>query len=179
MSNLAQPQEEKYSAMLSSIIFNARRLHHGVYCLGPNKDSPSLPGDGGLSHGAILLAVMVDALGAIFHLLVETVEVFRTDSSQIIDGMMEPESKVSRYGEEARQLLEKARDQLIREADGIASAYSIGPVVTPEAITITILQRLVAGVFRSGSVEIIGLYEECLEYLVNRTPSPTTIEFRR
>ena len=166
--------------MLSSIIFNARRLHHGVYCLGPNKDPlPSMPADGGLSNGAILLAVMVDALGAIFHLLVETVEILRTDSRQIIDSMMEPKTKISKYGEEACQFLEQARDQLIREADGIASVNSIGPVVTPEAITITILQRLVAGVFRNGSVEIIGLYEECLESLVNSTPSPTMVEFWR
>lgn len=74
--------------------------------------------------------------------------------------------KIAEHGKEACELLKEARDQLIREADGRDKNGNIGPVVTPEAITIAILERLGSGVAHNRTLDIIHLYEECLENLV-------------
>ena len=110
-----------------------------------------------VANGAVLLAVVVDALGAILRMIVETVKCFRDIEDQGDDI--------------ACELLKEARDQLIKEADGRDKNGNIGPVVTPEAISIALLGRLSAGVLHDGSIDIIHLYEECLEHLVCCLPS--------
>ena len=77
-----------------------------------------------------------------------------------------PTYKIAEHGKEACELLKEARDQLIREADGRDKNGNVGPVVTPEAITIALLERLSSGVAHTGTLDIIHLYEECLENLV-------------
>lgn len=108
---------------------------------------------------------MVDALGEVFHMLVETLRCLRSHEYET-GGIMGPESLILKYGKEACDLLETARDQLVREANGTANNNSIGPVVTPEAIAIALFDRLTSGVFFTGSIDVINLYEECLEHLV-------------
>ena len=122
-----------------------------------------------ISRGAILLAVMIDALGAVFHMLVETLRCLRRHEDKASD-IMGPKSLMLKYGKEACDLLEMARDQLVREANGTANNNSIGPVVTPEAIAIALFDRLTSGVFLTGTIDIINLYEECLEHLVRILP---------
>ena len=112
-----------------------------------------------VAKGAILLAVMVDALGEIFQMIVETVRCLG-DSRRLKN------SALVEHGKEACELLKSARDQLIREADGRDKNGNIGPVVTSEAITISLLERLSSGVLGCGTIDIIHLYEECLEHLV-------------
>jgi hypothetical protein len=104
---------------------------------------------------------MVDALGAIFHMLVEAVRDVKPDANRSRCG-----KKVSSHWKEACRLLETARDELITEASGAAAGENVGPVLTPEAILIILMERLVCGVFRSGNVNIISIFEECLEQLV-------------
>ena len=104
---------------------------------------------------------MVDALGAIFNMLVEAVRDVRHNTNQSRCG-----KRVSRHSNEACELLETARDELITEASGAAAGENVGPVLTPEAILIMLLERLVRGVFRSGNVNVISIYEDCLEQLV-------------
>lgn len=41
---------------------------------------------------------------------------------------------------------------------------TIGLVLAPEAIAKSIFERLVSGVYHSGTLDVIGLYEECLEH---------------
>lgn len=108
---------------------------------------------------------MVDALGAVFHMLVETVRYIHSKENKAGD-IMGPKSLIQEYGKEACDLLETARDQLVREANGTANNNSIGPVVTPEAIAIALFDRLTNGVFFTGTIDVINLYEECLEHLV-------------
>ncbi|KAL8872906.1 MAG: hypothetical protein Q9174_001543, partial [Haloplaca sp. 1 TL-2023] len=116
---------------------------------------------------AILQATMLDALGAIYNLLVETVH----GASQAWRHSKQP-SVLSKqaivYSDEACRQLEKARNDLITEAIGTAPGENVGPVVTPEAILIMILERLAQGVFGTGSVDIINILEECLELLALR-----------
>lgn len=114
-----------------------------------------------ISEGAILLSSMVDALGSIFNMLVEAVRDVRHDANQSSCG-----KEVSGHYSEVCRLLETARDELITEASGAAAGENVGPVLTPEAILIMLMERLVCGVFRSGNVNIISILEECLEQLV-------------
>ena len=125
-----------------------------------------------MAKGAILLAVVVDALGAILQMIVETVRFLSYDSFRESADIKEAFSDVTRHGRDACELLKAARDQLIREADGRDKNGNIGPVVTPEAITIALLERLTCGVLRAETIDIIHLYEECLEHLV-LCPMPT------
>ena len=118
-----------------------------------------------MSESAILLASIVDALGAIFNMLVEAVRDARL-TRKSAQSKHTLASKVSNFGDEACGLLRKARDELITEANGVVPGESVGPVLTPEAILIMLMERLARGVFGSGSVEIIAIYEDCLEHLV-------------
>ena len=119
-----------------------------------------------ITENAILLASIVNALGAIFKMMVAAVrdERLRPNSSQEKATLS---NKVSSYADEACELLETARDKLITEAIGAASGENVGPVLTPEAIMIMLMERLVCGVFGTGNVEVIAVYEECLEHLVS------------
>ena len=154
--------------MVSSIIFHAQRLHQGVYCSRAVYDPKTNEWyyKDAVAKGAILLAVVVDALGAILQMIVETVRFLRDDSNEEPSDIMGPASQVTAHGKDACEFLKEARDQLIKEADGRDKNGNIGPVVTPEAITIALLERLACGVLRNGTFDIIHLYEECLEHLV-------------
>ncbi len=144
----------------------AEKVHLGVHCwvdlhIPPGQETPK----DAISSNAILLASIVDALGAIFNMMVAAVrdERRRPKSSQ----ETALSNKVSDYADEACELLETARDKLITEAIGAAPGENVGPVLTPEAILIMVMERLVRGVFGSGNVEVIAVYEECLEHLVS------------
>ena len=119
-----------------------------------------------LSESAILLASMVDAFGAVFNMLVEAVRDVRQGGIQKQGDKSRVGKKVSEYCSEACQLLEKARDELITEANGVAPTENVGPVLTPEAILIMLMERLVCGVYRNGNADVINIFEECLEHLV-------------
>ena len=149
-------------------MFHAQRLHQGVYCSRVVHDSKTNEWHyvDFVARGAILLAVVVDALGAILQMIVETVRCLRDDSNEESSDIMGPTSRVTEHGKDACEFLKEARDQLIKEADGRDKNGNIGPVVTPEAITIALLERLTFGVLGNGTVDIIHLYEECLEHLV-------------
>lgn len=140
----------------------AEQLHLGVHYerTVQTPDGRELQEDA-ISGSAILLSSMVDALGAVFNMLVEAVRDVRYDAKQSRCG-----KKVSSHHKEACKLLETARDELIREASGAAAGENVGPVLTPEAILIMLMERLVRGVFQSGNVNVVWIFEECLEQLV-------------
>ena len=148
-------------------MFHAQRLHQGVYCSHAvyNDQCGAWLNQDAIANGAILLAVMVDALGAALRMIVESVKALR-DRDEEVDNIVVPDSKIAEHGKDACELLKNARDQLIREAAGRDKNGDIGPVVTPEAIAITLLDRLSFGVFHQGTLDIIHLYEACLEHLV-------------
>ncbi|KAL8691007.1 MAG: hypothetical protein Q9218_003683 [Villophora microphyllina] len=111
---------------------------------------------------------MVDALGAIYGMLVEAVRVARHGQFPANGQVPTLGKRVVAHGNRACRLLETARDQLITEATGTAQGENIGPVVTPEAILIITMERLVRGVYGTGSVDVITILEECLEKLALR-----------
>ena len=73
--------------------------------------------------------------------------------------------------ERALSNLKKAQNNLIEAAD---FDKGLGPVVTPEGITILLLERLSQGVYEDGSIDVTELYEKIVEKLVsiiNNLPS--------
>ena len=154
---------------VDSIYAAAVHIHEGVHCL----RSKHVPAKGqwhdedSLADGAILLSAIVDALGCIFHMFIEAVRYVKAEPRLKNDGIMSTSFRVTEYANEALGLLAKARDQLIREADGRDHDETIGPVLTPEALSIALMERLVAGMYHSSSVDVTGVYEECLEHLVS------------
>ena len=153
--------------MVSDIIFYAQRLHQGVFGLRSVQDEASKEWrtENAISHSAVLLAVVVDAFGSILRMIIETLKALRT-REEIIDIKAGPTQKITDHGKEACRLLKVARDQLINEANGQNEHEDIGPIVTPEAIAIALLDRLASGVFLDGAFDIILLYKECLDCLV-------------
>ena len=140
-----------------------KKIHLGVLCRrresagsGQRVDKDTV------SDGAVLLSSMVDAFGSIFNLLIAAAGEVVCDAQLVICG-----KKVQKLYEEAKELLATARDELIVEASGVTSGEYIGPVLTPEAILIMQLERLVCGVYKDGNVDMIKVYEECLEHLVS------------
>ena len=153
--------------MVNELLEEALDIHEGVKCLRPKIDpeTPSQPRDNDMADGVVLLAAIVDSLGSIFHMFIEAA---RSSNSQARARSIDSSSSdVNHYKEEARSSLRKARSQLIVEAEGNDKENTIGPVLTPEAISIAIMNRLVSGVYRSGPVDVVDMYEECLEYLVS------------
>ena len=147
----------------------AEKVHLGVHYwpdlhIPPGQKTPT----DGISVNAILLACIVDALGAIFNMMVAAVRDERLRSKGL-QGKPTLSNEVSDYADEAYELLGSARDKLITEATGAAPGENLGPVLTPEAILIMVMGRLTLGVFGSGNVEIIAVYEQCLEHLVSDT----------
>ena len=108
----------------------------------------------------MLLGVMVDALFKVFQMVVKTVRCLRSDSPRLQN------SALFERGKEACEFLQAARDQLIREMDGRHDNGDIGPVVIPEAIKISLLERLSSGVLGFGTFNVINFYEEFLEHTV-------------
>lgn len=156
---------------MADIISDAYQLHRGVYC-SHKKLVPSANTwheEDAIAKGAVLLASTVNALGAVFHMLVETIKYLQTERNVDNEGLWGPQAMVSNSAKEASRNLELARDQLIRGADMKDKNDSIGPVLTPEAIAIALIERLTLGVFESVTIDkkidIINMYEECLEAL--------------
>ena len=140
-----------------------KNIHLGVLC---RYREPAVSGRGvdknTVSDGAVLLSSIVDAFGSVFNLLIAAAGELICDAQLVECG-----KKVQNSFEEALKLFATARDELIVEASGVTSGESIGPVLTPEAVLLMQLERLVCGVYRNGNVDMIKVYEECLEHLVS------------
>ncbi|KAL9041594.1 MAG: hypothetical protein Q9180_001180 [Flavoplaca navasiana] len=147
----------------------AELLHIGVHFQRPKQvSSQEVDYQDDNVDSAILQASMVDALGAIYNLLVEVLRVASLGSHNRGSQRLALGKRATGYGNEAGRLLETARNDLITEATGTAPGENVGPVVTPEAILIMIMERLARGVFGTGSVDVINILEECLEQLALR-----------
>ena len=148
----------------------ANAIHRGVYY---KRNVVTSRGDitqqDTISGSARLLAPMVDALGAIFDMIVQTVRDAR-DAPKLKSGRVELTqpigAKVFRYAKNACKLLETARDELIADSNGFSPDENIGPVLTSQAILILLIERLVGGIYGNGNVDIKAIYDECLAQLV-------------
>ena len=122
-----------------------------------------------VAGGFILLASIVDSLGSIFCMYVEVARYASCSLPERDHGLLSTSFKLDAYKKEALDLLETAHSQLVSEADGSGddSRNTVGPVLTPEAVSIALMERLVSGMFQRGSVDVVKVYEACLEQLVS------------
>ena len=117
-----------------------------------------------ISEDAVLLSSLVDAFAAIMIFLSEVVKEIFVRGKPVRVG-----EKALKWSKIAKDLLQKAKEELIVEASGVSSGEHIGPVLTPEAILIMHLERLVCGVHGNGNINIISMLEACQERLVRST----------
>jgi hypothetical protein len=114
----------------------------------------------------LLLEVIVDAFQAVFSVLFWTVRYFWAHESSSGGSSSKISSFIDRHVEESCKLLVDAKARLIVEANEINHDKDLGPVVTPEAIIIMLLDRLSRGVYLNGTVDIMDLYEKIVEKIV-------------
>ena len=151
----------------------ACRIHQGVRCLRPEISAGAATPRtrNGVADGVILLASIVNSLGSIFQIFIEAARFVGSPYDDRKEGMMFKDSKkfkVVHYWGDALTYLRKAESQLISEADGTGDDLKnkIGPVLTPEAISIGLMERLISGAHQSGTIDVVLVYEYCLEDLV-------------
>jgi hypothetical protein len=126
-------------------------------------DSPDQSDD---TEIRLLLEVIVDAFEAIYGVLFGAVKNLWAQaavphaSSNKISGLIGSQVK------ESCRLLKIAKDRLIVEADEINHDKGLGPVVTPEAIIIMLLERLSRGVYQNATIDVMDLYEKIVEKIV-------------
>ena len=157
----------KIADLFSVINHLASRLHLGVYFREP-KFEPDMPmgyaNRDMISTSSILLNSIVDTLIAVYQMLISAVRAIRDGSEGEKDSMR---SAVS-YGNDAVRLLRIARDELIAEADNILHNATASVVPSPEGLLIIFMERLVRGVLDRGTVDVVRMYDICIEHLVSQ-----------
>jgi hypothetical protein len=109
---------------------------------------------------------MLDAMKTIFETLAACVEKLEQQYGRQHKVQQSMTSIVETRVKHASTLLKTAKDRLIAEADDIVQDKGLGPVVTPEAIIIMLLDRLSRGVYDDGTADIMDLYEKIVEKIV-------------
>lgn len=152
---------------LRKIISGAKELQLGMLSLRSVQDRRH-DGHEQNNHTEIklLLEVIVDVFEAVFGILFETVRYLWAHVSSSPKRSSKISSFIGRHVKESLQLLVDAKARLIVEADEINHDKDLGPVVTPEAIIIMLLERLSRGVYLNGTVDVMDLYERIVEKIV-------------
>lgn len=158
---------------LQQIISGASELHLGMRSLrsvqSGRDDGLEQNGDADIK---LLLEVIVDAFEAVFSVLFGAVRYFWTQASASSGNSSHISSFIGRHVNESCRLLVVAKARLIVEADEINHDKGLGPVVTPEAIIIMLVERLSRGVYLSTTIDVMDLYEKIVEKIV-RAPRRT------
>ena len=142
----------------------AERIHLGVHYRRAKKVSPEqITYEDVLTQSSILLTSMVKALTAIFNMFIMSVREARTSQGKALSHRR----TASTFGDEALDLMQTARDQLIAESNVTMHSKRAGAVPSPEGLVILLMERLVRGVFRTGTVDLMKTYGGCMERLVS------------
>ncbi|KAL8795028.1 MAG: hypothetical protein Q9195_002476 [Heterodermia aff. obscurata] len=153
---------------LSRINALAEKLHMGVYYRhAVASDSGSNTKHDAVGTYIVLLDSIVDALKAVFHMLIEVVRVHRFGLTAIAR-RNEPqtlEETRKEFANQACRLLVLAGDQLIVEANRVSPDGQLDSMASPEVILVTLMERLIRGVFGDGTVDVIGIYGAVMEHL--------------
>ena len=153
---------------LSRINYLAERIHLGVhYRNGVSSDSGGIQDT--IGTYVVLLDSIVDALKAIFHMLIEMVRIIRLDHTVLARGNISTalEEGTKDFADQACTWLVQARDQLIVEANRALPDGQFDLTASPEVILVTFMERLTRGVFGDGIVDVIGIYGAVMEHLVS------------
>ena len=153
----------------------ANELHYGVGSLrshhtDPRPELPNSPH----KEVCVLLEVIVDSLEASFSMLFDAARQFSSSTTGQLRGdraNLSYLTVISRHAKEIRNLLRTAKNRLIAEADEITHDKGLGPVVSPEAIIIMLLERLSRGVYSHGFIDVMDIYEKIVERIVRASDS--------
>jgi hypothetical protein len=152
---------------LQQIISCAEELHFGMSSLrsiqARQHDGPEQSDD---TEIKLLLEVIVDAFETVFSVLFGAVRYLWTQASAPEGSSTKISNFIDRHVEEGCRLLTVAKARLIVEADEINHDKDLGPVVTPEAIIIMLLERLSRGVYLNSTIDVMDLYEKIVEKIV-------------
>jgi hypothetical protein len=130
------------------------------------QDSPNQSGE---TDVRLLLEVIVDAFEVVFHVLFGAVKYFWNNAAVPDNNNRGRISGfIDKHVNDCCRLLVVAKARLIVEADEINHDKGLGPVVTPEAIIIMLLERLSRGVYRKATIDVLDLYEKIVEKIVQR-----------
>ena len=158
---------------LENINLRSEKLHRGVYYKRIVIGAEGEVERDAISENATLPTVIVDALGAIFNMIVRAVydarygPALNHPESLRIRGPPKVGKSVPYYATEACEMLWLARNQLITDSTGFSSSEHIGPVLTPQTLLILLMERLANGVYGCGNVEITAVLNESLAQLVS------------
>ncbi len=128
-------------------------------------------------HGAVLLIAIIDGFASVISLFIDAA-LYLYPRWEEGNSKAESHDEIKFRGENLGSHLQSevrgsckiwnlARKQLIVEQGGDAHNVGLGPVVTPEGIMILLMKRLALGVYKSHSIDVVELYEKCLEKLVS------------
>lgn len=118
------------------------------------------------SEVKLLLEVIVDAFEAAFGVLIGTVRYLWTFAGAPDGGKSKISTFIGKHVRESCRLLVVAKARLVVEADEINHGKDLGPVVTPEAIIIMLVERLTRGVYLDATIDVMDLYEKIVEKIV-------------
>ena len=176
MLRVLQDHPEHFSNLLEQlkrINSRAEEIHFGVHYKRTVLEPHGKVLQDAISGSATLQALIVDALGSVFEMIVQAVRDARIGTAYKVPKCLWSGSfpsqrlKVSHIANYACGLLEAAKDQLISDSTGIVSSAHIGPILTPQALLILLLERLVNGVYGSGSFDVVAVLDESLARLVS------------
>ena len=119
------------------------------------------------ARNQVLLEVLLDALKTIFEILVKCAAWLDQQRGQKQYDTKQLSGRHEELVKKACDLLDTAKDRLIAEADDIIHDKGLGPVVTPEAIVIMLLDRLSRGVYEDGTADVMDLYEKIVDTIVS------------
>lgn len=151
---------------LTDIVGLAELLHKGV-----RKRKTSLVSNNERENidSLVIQSPIPDALEHTLYFLFDVVKYISTRSADDPPGNFS--WAVGKRLKDVEDALKLAQKYLIEEADQSALDAGLGPVVTPEAITLLLLERLSRGVYKNGFINVLEVYEKIVEKLVSLFPS--------
>src|SRR4051794_16288786 len=129
-------------------------------------DRQGSPNQSGDTDVKLLLEVIVDAFETVFHVLFGAVQYFWNKAAASDTNRSSISDFIDKHVNECCRLLVVAKARLIVEADEINHDKGLGPVVTPEAIIIMLLERLSRGIYHNATIDVLDLYEKIVEKIV-------------
>jgi hypothetical protein len=169
LSNHEDPQVDTAELLrgLQQITSAAKEIHLGMRSLRSlYTDRQGSPNQSGDTDVKLLLEVIVDAFEVVFHVLFGAVQYFWNKAATPDNNRSRISDFINNHVNECCRLLVVAKARLIVEADEINHDKEFGPVVTPEAITIMLLERLSRGVYHNATIDVLDLYEKIVEKIV-------------
>ena len=141
---------------------SAARIHLGVKIYNPSEISAEkTAAQMSPSKSPCLFTGLVDAFDATLRMCIEAVHELR-----VTENISKCGGHVKRLYGVAMRGFDSANDELIKTSNGSSDGNSMSPVSTPEMILIQSIRRLVEGSLDEDKVDIINVFDECLEGLV-------------